>query len=318
MRASLLALCAAVLLAGCDTDGGDAPGLPGRIVFSARDAGGTFQIFTMDADGSRRKQLTSFPRGGSAFDPAWSPDGTRIAFATGHEATTLGPSLYVMDADGRNMRPLKRLPYASPTALVGEAPAWSPDGTRIAYQVCTNCELEGRNYQIVVVEVAGEEYDPAQVHGLTDDPHGDFNPSWSPDGRRVVFSSDRAYADADSMRYRRDLYAVDVDGTHLERLTKTGNADIPSWGPIGDLIAYANQHHDPEIFMLDLSTLDAQKVTNLKYVGRPMWSRDGSRLLVPATTEGDDPVFQCITVGGEAQSFPRKIAGGQGFDWHEP
>ena len=240
------------LLSGKD----DRPDIPGKIVFSAKDDKGTSQIFTMNANGSGLRQLTRFGPDGGAADPAWSPDGRRIVFANYTGATTLGPYLFVMDADGDHMRPLKRMPTESLRALVGAAPAWSPDGTKIAYQVCTNCELGGGNYEISVVEVAGEAYDPGQVHAVTGHPAGDTHPAWSPDGQRIVFASNRAYTEADSMRYRTDLYVMNADGANLQRLTEFGFPGDYTWMDTDRVILTVTDRKADlkDLFILDVET----------------------------------------------------------------
>jgi len=246
----------------CSLFGGGDPGpnIPGKIVFSAKDDEGTSQIYTMKANGTDVKQLTHFGPDGGAADPAWSPDGQRIVFANYTGATTLGPYLYVMDTDGGNMRPLKRMQRESPKALIGSAPAWSPDGTKIAYQVCTNCERGGEDYEIVVVDAAGETYDPDQVHAVTDHPASDTHPAWSPDSRRIAFVSDRDYIDADTLRFREDLYVVKTDGSNLKRLTKTGYVKEAQWNPEDNFIIFRSFGSNPGLYRVNLQSLDVTLV----------------------------------------------------------
>jgi Tol biopolymer transport system component len=84
----------------------------------------------MNADGSGQTQRTG-TEGSGEQSPAWSPDGTRIVFVSNRAAPrggTTGPELWVMDADGSDVRRL-----SDTTEAASLAPAWSPDGTRIAY-----------------------------------------------------------------------------------------------------------------------------------------------------------------------------------------
>jgi len=309
----------------CSLFGGGDPGpnIPGKIVFSAKDDEGTSQIYTMKANGTDVKQLTHFGPDGGAADPAWSPDGQRIVFANYTGATTLGPYLYVMDTDGGNMRPLKRMQRESPKALIGSAPAWSPDGTKIAYQVCTNCERGGEDYEIVVVDAAGETYDPNQVHAVTDHPASDTNPAWSPDGSRIAFVSDRDYVEADTMRYRTDLYIVDADGSNLTRLTQTGNATRPTWNPNGKTIAYEWNRQGNNVYLVDISTGNITTIhSGLQFSGYPMWNRDGSKLLVSGReTDKSKPEMRLLKIKDNNADILQKIeldeqAIGRDYDWY--
>ncbi|HKI45354.1 MAG TPA: hypothetical protein VKA08_08505 [Balneolales bacterium] len=263
--------------------GGHKPSIPGKIVFSAPDKAGTNQIFNMDADGSHRKQLTHFGTNGGAMDPAWSPDGSLIAFDNSVGATTLGSYLYVMNKDGSNMHPLKKMPNESPKYLVGSGPVWSPDGSKIAYTVCTDCELGGENYQIVVVDVAGEEYDPSQIHAVTNNPTLDAAPAWSPDGRQIAFLSDRDYAYGDTLRFRADIYITNVDGTNLKRLTHNGYVEAPVWNPDGKTITYATSNPSYGLYQIDIQSGEINKIEtglagNFVFYAFA-WSPDGHQLL---------------------------------------
>lgn len=284
--------------------------LGGTIVFSAPDTAGTYQLFTMRADGSQLRQLTFLEPHEGAFSPAWSPDGQTIAFTSFKMGSTAGTALWLMDAGGGKLRPVFRDPEA-PWALLGSHPAWSPDGTQLAFDHCINCEAFGRNREIFVVDLATD-----SVRRLTGHPAGDTYPTWSPDGNKVAFSSNRDYVDADTMRYRKDLYVLNIDGTGMQRLTNSGNVDIPSWQPSGSLIAYAWQHKDSEIFLFDQTDNEIRQLTALKYVGRPRWSKDGLHLLISGTTENNNFVFQYVNTSGKIlEEIPRKIEDMKESDW---
>lgn len=218
-----LLLGALFLLASCDLFGEDDT-LPGTIVFSAQDPSTNYnhQIFTMNADGSDVRRLTEFSYGG-AYDPAWSPDGTQIAFSSDSLSFVGAPALWLMAADGSNLRPVFRDPEA-PVALLGSRPAWSPDGTRLAFVHCISCEVSGTNYEIFVVDVAS-----GAVTRLTEHPGVDTNPRWSPAGNQIAFISQRDYFDADTLRLRRDLYVMEEDGSGKRRLTNSGSPGGYIW-----------------------------------------------------------------------------------------
>ena len=127
------------------------------------------QIFLVRSDGTGLVQLTS---DGVNSEPAWSPDGTRIAFVRYQGGAN---QIYVMNADGSNV---VRRTYGS----WSDSPAWSPDGTRIAFS-----SLHGGGYRIHVMRVDEDWWNPAP---LGFDRGYNTHPAWSPDGSRIAFVSD--------------------------------------------------------------------------------------------------------------------------------
>jgi hypothetical protein len=146
----------------------------------------------------------------SGGDPAWSPDGGRIAFVRYANGVT---EILTMNPNGSGTARL--------TAVAGRAgdPSWSPDGARVAF------EYAGDLYAIGA--------DGTGLARLTAGPADDRDPAWSPDGMRIAFSSDRDGG--------RDLYVMSVDGADVTRLTAVGPDDRafePAWSPDGAQIAF--------------------------------------------------------------------------------
>lgn len=315
---------ATIIIQTCQSLEGDiSQNIPGKMVYSAEDTTGISQIYSMNADGSNLTQLTHFGPEGGGTNPTWSPDGQRIVFANYSEATTLGAYLYLIDADGQNMRPLKKMPYESPSALVGSAPAWSPEGTRIAYQACTNCEKGGSNYEIVTVEVDGKQYDSAQVHGVTDHPASDLSPTWSPDGTRIAFVSNRNYVNAKSERNRQDLYVINAYGNNLQRLTETGHVKNPSWAPDGKKIAFEGNIKGQGVYIFNITSGVISKIeTGLESAGYTLWNDDGSQLLIVGKENEQLPLqMRLLSIANNSCTVMQTIpldskTTGRYYDWH--
>lgn len=240
-----------------------------KLVFSMQPTGeDRNQIFTMNVDGSELTQLTFFEND-NAFDTSWSPDGKQIVFTSSFMSTTSGPTIYLMNADGTNLRPMKPLPNST-IAYGGRNPKWSPDGTKIVF---SSLEL--------LVDILIYDFETDSVNRVTNHSADDQHPNWSPDGELVVFASKRDYFDADSMRYRSDLYTIDVNGENLQRLTETGFASRPNWQAGNNFIAYEWSRNGNRIFYLDLSTNQIQELeTNLEFEVSPRWSRSKEWLFI--------------------------------------
>ncbi len=184
-----------------------------RIAFSS-DRGGNADIYVMNADGSGVIRLTEHPAVDTA--PAWSPHGDQVAFMSFRDGEA---EIYTVNADGSGLTNVTRNPTADfPGGPVGhDPPAWSPDGSRIAFVSDRDGNAE--------VYVAGA--DGSGVTRLTEDPADDFSPAWSPDGSWVTFVS---LADGNP-----DVYVVAADGSGLARLTDAPQADGPGvWQPVPD------------------------------------------------------------------------------------
>ena len=184
-----------------------------RIVFaSLRD--GNFEIYVMDADGENQDNLTNHP----AYDrlPDWSPDGTKIAFASRRNGDVY--QIYVMDADGKNPIRLTDGPRRK------EDPDWSPDGQQIAFVSWR----DGGN-EIYVIGADGQ-----GLERVTHDLVGKWSPSFSPDGGRIAYYASEGF---------RHIYVVGVDGKNRKRLTHNEeNHWGPTWSPDGGAIAYASSN----------------------------------------------------------------------------
>ena len=158
------------------------------------------EIYRMKADGTNETQLTATSSRYTDEQPSISPDGTKIAFASNRHWDTTGVDqldIYIMNADGTGEP--RRLTFdAAPTYPLetqSQNPAWSPDGTRIAYESTRGFEGKG---EIFVMNADGS----GQPINVSNHPDWDTDPAWSPDGTQITFTSERAG--------QRDIWAVDA------------------------------------------------------------------------------------------------------------
>ena len=165
---------------------------------------GNAELYRLDTKTKAVQRLTTHAAGD--LSPSWSPSGRELVFTSDRSG---GPQIFLMSADGSNV---SRLTFEGD---YNAAPAWSPRGNWIAYV----CRTPKKEYKLCVIPPDGQ-----KRLQLTTGLGVDDSPSWSPDGRHLVFSS--------TVEGKSQIYMIDADGKDLERITFTGTHNsAPSWSP---------------------------------------------------------------------------------------
>ena len=225
------------------------PGGSGTIAFLGEDPVGYQHLFVMQSDGSA---VTDLDPGYAGLDanPAWSPDGSRIAFRHG---TGFGNGqIWLIDGDGANLTQL------TTEAENTDDPSWSPDGLRIVYAA---------GAKLVVIGTDGL--------NRTALPSGDM-PDWSPNGKRVTFTR---YVNGYS-----DIFLMRPDGSQVTNITRSqGVSEFnPGWSPDGRTIVFQRSFGDHDIWTMRpdgsaqfLLTRDRHN----HFDAFPSYSPDGTRII---------------------------------------
>ena len=283
----------------------------GMIAFRATDRSnpGHRASYTIRPDGSNRTRLPTGPRD---LFVSWSPDGTRVALAAATEddeallmehALDFHFMIHVMDADGSNRRRVADTP--------GQLFWWSPDGTRLVFTSGFEDERNRNTECCKSIAVYVIDADGTGLTRVTEVGSSNAFPSWSPDGTRVAFSSDREWArgtQGGRVSGTWQIYVANADGSGESRLLDHPEDDrSPVWSPDGTRIAFtasalpgAPNAMRPSVMVVNTDGSGLQELAEGLNAGRPVWSPTGDSMLV---TGHDEDIFLVDLATGSVRNL---------------
>src|SRR4051794_13855936 len=247
-----------------------------------------FEIYVMDVNGTNVRRLTTSP--GIDTEPAFSPDGSKIAFASTRAGNL---DIWVMNADGSNPQRL------TTSAFHETEPAWSPDGTKIAYtRVIDDGPLNlgllpAADKDVYIMNANG-----TNNHLIFGGPKEQHDPSWSPDGTRLAITGE-----GDSIPFGDVVLINPQTGAFIDNLTAAGifsgeplfGGGDPSWSPDGTKIAYFKATGPLISFPMRLFVMNANG-TNKQFIQIPGLVNVHPNWGIQADTDGDGtPDYQDVT-----------------------
>jgi eukaryotic-like serine/threonine-protein kinase len=287
-----------------------------------------YSIYLLSRDTLKKRKLTSPPaRNFGDYDPAFSPDGKTLAFIRS-PAINIG-DIYLVSSDGGESRRLTfdnrnivdslawtpdgreivfisnravgfsfwRFPIVGGTperlAAVGDnvlEPAISRQGNRLAY---TQEKWDSNIWRFEISGSLGRKSSPTRLIAST---HADTSPQYSPDGKRIVFDSDRSGS--------LEIWVCDSDGSNATQLTFFGGPDngSPRWSPDGRQIAFDSIiEGQRDIYVITADGGKSRRLTMEPSIDvRPSWSQDAKWVYFGSNRSGDWQVWKMPAEGGQA------------------
>lgn len=250
-----------------------------------------FEIYVMDVNGTNVRRLTTSP--GIDTEPAFSPDGSKIAFASTRAGNL---DIWVMNADGSNPQRL------TSSAFHETEPAWSPDGTKIAYTRVIDTGplnlglLPSADKDVYIMNANG-----TNNHLVFGGPKEQHDPNWSPDGTKLAITGE-----GESIPFGDVVLINPVTGAFINNLTTRGVLPLvggdplfgggdPSWSPDGTKIAYFKATGPLISFPMRLFVMNANG-TNKQFIQIPGLVNVHPNWGIEADTDGDGtPDYQDVT-----------------------
>ncbi len=262
------------------------------------DVFGQFQdgdVWVLDLASGEESKLVE-----NAFNPAYSPDGQRIAV----DASWAGPRrIWVLDRQGHNPQ---QVTTDTSEEVAHAAPAWSPDGRKIVFQNLVRTKFDIRTVNL----------DSKQMNRITNDFFSNIRPSWSPSGRFIYFSS---YRSGGINIWRAPVRGDGTVNGSLQQVTTGAGQDVEvAVSPDSKRLAYATLRQNADIWRLPVSpqtgltngTPEAV-ISTTREDSRGAWSPDGNMVAFNSDRAGDMNIW-LFTL---ADSNTRQLTTGHGGDF---
>jgi Tol biopolymer transport system component len=255
------------------------------------DRTGTDELFVISTDGTGERQLTTTPEEKSSL--AWTRDGKQVLFSDfANDISHLyAINLSSVNSDGPKQREIAKVP--------GRGPTLAPDGNRLLYMTGT----------WTATRLMMGAPDGSKPQSITDGSFIAWNNHWSPDGRRIAFTS------RNDPKAELAIFFMNADGSERRQLSHfaagSGNAQWPVWSSDGHQLAIQvnrSQGHSADIWILDATTGDGRKLAahEQPYLDEtPSWFPDGKRIAFQSNRTGKIEVWVMNADGSGARQITR-------------
>jgi TolB protein len=261
--------------------GGGINGIAETKIYFVSSRSGIKEIWAMDYDGQNQHQITHL--GTISLSPRISPDNTRIAFAS------LGRDGWAIRMYSLELARLVSFP-AGTAGGSNQSPAWSGDGTMIAFSSSRSGDSE-----IWVADASG-----ANLHSVTSLKGPNVGPTWNP-------RSNSQIAWAGGRTGEPQIYTMDQDGSNVQRLTDSGYAVSPSWSSNGQFLTFAwDRKYGPgapggrDIYVMDIASKRWLQLTHDAGINDyPSWAPDGRHIVFEREINGRSQIWTMLADGTE-------------------